>query len=138
MIGNGFNGQEVTNALNVLRKYGVWVDIVSENLGTVIGDDGTKINVDKIFTSTYPVLFDSIYVVGGNTKNQEKFNQSVMHFINEQYKHYKPIGIATTAQSYIQPSDKNNLDGVVFASNNPNFGNDFVEAIAKQRFWNRK
>ncbi|MBU8791614.1 catalase [Oceanobacillus caeni] len=138
LIGNGFNGQEVTNALNVLRKYGVWVDIVSENLGTVIGDDGTKINVDKIFTSTYPVLFDSIYVVGGNTKNQEKFNQSVMHFINEQYKHYKPIGIATTAQSYIQPSDKNNLDEVVFASNNPNFGNDFVEAIAKQRFWNRK
>src|SRR5690625_2406390 len=138
LIGNGFNGKEVTNALNVLRQYGVWIDIVSENLGTVIGDDGTKIEVDKIFTSTYSVLYDSIYVVGGNTENQAKFNQNVQDFIHDAYKHYKPIGVATTGQSYIHTTDENNLAGVVFATNNPDFGNDFVQAIAKQRFWDRK
>lgn len=138
LIGNGFNGQEVTNTLNVLRQHGVFIDIVSENLGTVTGDDGTTIEVEKIFTSTYPVLFDSIYVVGGSTENQEKFKQNVKNFINETYKYYKPIGVATTAQSYIQASKNNNLDGVVFAANNPDFEKDFVSAIAKQRFWNRR
>src|SRR5699024_1792102 len=91
-----------------------------------------------LFTSTYPVLFDSIYVIGGRMENQEKFNQNIMHFVNEAYKHYKPIGISTIGMSYLKTSDNNNLAGVIFAANNPNFGMDFVSAIAQQRFWNRR
>ncbi|CAM3180098.1 catalase [Filibacter tadaridae] len=138
LIGNGFNGDEVRHVLNVLKEYGVFIEVISEKLGTVTGADGTKIKVDKIFVSTYPVLYDSIYVVGGSTENQKKFNQDIMTFINEAYKHYKPIGIATTAQSYIQVSENNNLAGVVFAASNPDFAKEFVSAIAQQRFWNRK
>lgn len=138
LIGNGFNGKEVRHALHTLKEYGVFIDIVSENLGTVTGDDGTKIDVDKIFTSTYSVLYDSIYVVGGSTENQVKFNQNIRDFIHDAYKHYKPIGVATTGQSYIKKSEQNNLAGVVFAANNPNFGKDFVAAVAQQRFWDRK
>ncbi|HLR40631.1 MAG TPA: catalase, partial [Virgibacillus sp.] len=138
LIGNGFNSEEVTSTLDILHHYGVFVDVISEKLGYVTGADGTKIKVDTIFTSTYPVLFDSIYVIGGRMENQEKFNQNIMHFVNEAYKHYKPIGISTTGMSYLKTSDNNNLAGVIFAANNPNFGMDFVSAIAQQRFWNRR
>lgn len=138
LIGNGFNDKEVTNTLNVLHQNGVFVDIVSERLGTVTGNDGTTIEVNKAFVSIYPVLYDSQYVVGGNTENEAKFHQDIMSFVNEAYKHYKPIGVATTGQSYIQTSDMNNLAGVVFAADNPDFGKEFVSAIAQQRFWNRK
>ncbi|MGY0692036.1 catalase [Virgibacillus sp. FSP13] len=137
LIGNGFNGEEVKSVLNTLKQYGVFIEIISENLGMVTGDDGTKIEVDKPFVSTYPVLYDSTYVVGGRTENQAKFNQQILHYVSEQYKHYKPIGVATTAQSYIKSTEGNNLAGVVFAANNPNFGKDFVSAIAHQRFWDR-
>ena len=138
LIGNGFNGQEVTNVLNFLQQKGVFVDIVSETLGTVTGADGTKIKVDKTFLTTYPVLFDSQYVVGGKAKNQARFNQDIMTFVHEAYKHYKPIGVATTGQPYMKVPKRSNLAGVVFAANNPNFGKQFVSAIAQQRFWNRK
>ncbi|WP_164668738.1 catalase [Virgibacillus doumboii] len=137
LIGNGFNGEEVRHTLNVLKKYGVFVNVLSENLGTVVGDDGTRIEVDKPFVSTYPVLFDSIYVVGGRTDNQAKFHQDLMHFIREQYKHYKPIGVATTAMSYFKSIEENNLAGVVFAGNNPNFAKYYVAAVAQQRFFER-
>lgn len=137
LIGNGFNGQEVTNVLNILQENGVFVDIISEQLGTVTGDDGTKIKVNKTFLTSSPYLVDSIYVVGGNTAYQDKFMQDVSDFVHVAYKHYKPIGIASTGQLYIQTSENNNLAGVVFAANNPNFGKDFVAAIAQQRFWNR-
>lgn len=53
------------------------------------------------------------------------------------YKHLKPIGIATSAQEYIKSSKDRNYEGVIFASNNPNFREAFLEAVAKQRFWNR-
>nr|WP_240033850.1 hypothetical protein [Oceanobacillus profundus] len=35
-------------------------------------------------------------------------------------------------------SENNILAGVVFAANNTDFGEDFVSAIAQQRFWDRK
>ncbi|SDC38789.1 catalase [Melghirimyces thermohalophilus] len=137
LIGNDFNGEEVSHVLNTLQNYGVFMDIISEKLGTVTGADGTNIKVNETFTTKYPVLYDSLYVVGGSAVNQAKLNQDIKFFIQEAYKHYKPIGVATTGQSYIQASEKNNLAGVVFAENNPNFGEDFLAAIAQQRFWNR-
>src|SRR5690625_9741 len=51
LIGNGFNDREVRNTLNILERYGVFIDIISEDLGKVTGDKGTKIKVDKIFVS---------------------------------------------------------------------------------------
>lgn len=138
LIGNGFNGAEVRHVLNVLKRCGVFIDIVSQKLGTVTGNDGTKIEVEETFKTKYSVLYDSIYVVGGRTENQKQFNQSIMEFCDETYKYYKPIGVATTGQCYMNMSGNNNLEGIVFAKNNSKFGDEFISAIAKKRFWNRK
>ncbi|WP_175639435.1 catalase [Metabacillus schmidteae] len=138
LIGNGFNDKEVLNVFEILRQHGVFIETVSEQLGTVTGADGTKIAVTKTFLSTHDVLHDSLYVVGGQTDNQRFFNSKVTQFIHGTYKHFKPIGIATTGEAFIQPSEQNNLAGVFFARTNKNFGDDFVKAIAKKRFWERK
>ncbi|WP_164669370.1 catalase [Virgibacillus doumboii] len=137
LIGDGFNSNEVTSVLNFLQKYGVFVVIISETLGTVTGSDGTEIKVDATFLTTSPYLLDSLYVVGGTTKSQARFNQHITNFIRIAYNHYKPIGVAATGELYIHKSDKNNMAGVVFAENNPTFEKEFVEAIAHQRFWDR-
>ncbi|RKD21713.1 catalase HPII [Ammoniphilus oxalaticus] len=138
LIGDGFNGKEVTSALQFLQKNGVFIEIISEKLGFVTGADGIKIKVNKTFLTSSPYLVDAIYIVGGNSQYQAKFMQDVLGFVHDAYKHYKPIGLASTGQSYIQTSPNNNLAGVVFAANNPNFPQDFTTAIAQQRFWNRK
>ncbi len=138
LIGNGFDGREVRQVLSTLRRNGVFVEIVSQKLGTVSGDDGTQLEVDGTFKNKYSVEYDSLYIVGGRVENQIKFNQDIMEFFYDAYKHLKPIGIATTGRQYIKESSNNNFDGFVFATNNPNFANDFVSAIAKQLFWNRR
>lgn len=137
LIGNDFNGQEVTNVLNTLKQNGVFVSVISEKLGTVTGTDGTTLKVDQTFLTTSPYLVDSLYVVGGSSRNKAKFKQDVTQFVQNAYTHYKPIGVASTGQSYIHQSENNNLAGVVFAASHPNFGKEFVSAIAQQRFWNR-
>lgn len=137
VIGDGFNGGEVTSVLNYLQQNGVFVEIISDKLGTVTGSDGTKIKVTQTFITYSPYLVDSLYIVGGKTNYQAKFDQCVTEFVHEAYKQFKPIGIASTGRLYIQTSENNNLAGVVFAENNPNFGQDFVTAIGQMRFWNR-
>lgn len=138
LIGDGFNHNEIANTLQTLEQYGVFVVIVSDKLGTVTGDDGTTLDVDKTFLTSSPYLLDSLYVVGGNAKNQRKFDADVTDYVHVAYEHYKPIGVASTGQRFVQASTSNNLAGVVFAANNPNFGEDFVSAVAEQRFWDRK
>lgn len=138
LIGNDFNGSEVRHVLNELKRCGVFIDIISQKLGTVRGNDGSQIEVKETFKTKYPVLYDSIYVVGGRTENQKQFNQNIMEFIYETYKYYKPIGLATTGECYMNKSNNNNLEGIVFARNNPKFIGEFISAIAKKRFWNRK
>ncbi len=138
VIANGFKGKEVRCTLEMLQCHGVFVDIVSEKLGTLIGDDGTKLQVDETFLTKDPALYDSVYIVGGKADNQDDFNQNLMKYFNDSYKYYKPIGVASTAQHCVKRPHDRNLDGVVFAANNPNFEEEFVCAIAQQRFWNRK
>ncbi|WP_047986411.1 catalase [Ornithinibacillus californiensis] len=138
LIGEGFNGGEVKQVLNFLQQNGVFIEIVSERLGMISGSDGSKLKVDQTFLTASPYLYDTLYIVGGISKNQDVFNANITDYIQVAYKNYKPIGVAASGQSLLQPSSKNNLAGVVYAANNPNFGKDFLAAIAQQRFWNRK
>ena len=137
LIGDGFHTHEVMNVLNLFDKYGVFYSIVSQTLGTVTGNDGKQLKVDESFLTTSAYLFDSLYVVGGRSNQQEKFDYNIRNFVHTAYIFFKPIGVATTGRSYIQASKENNLAGVVFAENNPDFGEQFIMAIARQRFWNR-
>ncbi|WP_200805806.1 catalase [Edaphobacillus lindanitolerans] len=138
LVGNGFNADEVAGTIKALEEHGVFVVVVSDKLGTVLGDNGMKLTVNETFLTTNPYLLDSLYVVGGSSSNQNQFNYEVKDYIRVAYNHYKPIGIAEAGRAYLEASNENNLAGVVFASNNPDFAKEFVAAIAHQRFWDRK
>ncbi|MEK5069030.1 catalase [Sporosarcina sp. FSL K6-1508] len=137
LIGNDFNGAEVKKVVKTLRKYGVTVDIIGEKLGKVRGADGLSVIVNGTFLTMDPVLFDALYVVGGTAENQAKFDYDIEYFIDEAFKHYKPIGIASSGVPFFEASNAKAGPGIVFASDNPDFDTDFVKAIAQQRFWNR-
>ena len=137
LIANGFKTREVLRTINYLEHYGAFVDIISEKLGYIEGNDGTRLKVDETFLTKYSFLYDSLYIVGGEADKQNKFHEYVKEWLHMAYKHLKPIGIATSAQEYIKSSKDRNYEGVIFASNNPNFREAFLEAVAKQRFWNR-
>lgn len=138
LIGNGFNAKEVSDTIKELEKHGVWVIIVSEMLGTVTANDGTKLKVHELFLTSSPYLLDSLYVVGGNSVNQTSFDNNVADYIQVVYKNNKPIGVASTGHSFIKKSTNTNMAGVVFATNNTDFENEFVQTIAHQRFWDRR
>ncbi len=138
LIGNGFNGREVKAVVKTLMNHGVAVDIIGEHLGSLTGADGMKVMLNETLVTTSPVLFDSLYVVGGKAKNQAKFEKEIEEFINEAYRHYKPIGIASTGEAIFKKSDAKPGPGIVIASaSGADFPMDFIQAITQQRFWDR-
>ncbi|HHY14382.1 MAG TPA: catalase, partial [Thermoanaerobacterales bacterium] len=137
LIGDGFNGTEVGDVLNLFEQNGIFVDIVSDKLGAVVGNDGTRLEVEKAFDIRHPALYDSLYIVGGNSENQKKFDMHIKEFYFGAYKHYKPIGIATTGEKYIKMCKGKNCPGIVLARDAQNFGKDFISAITQKRFWDR-
>src|SRR5690606_35724320 len=54
IIGDGFDGAEVTNTLNSLQSSGIFFEIVSDTLGTVTGADGTQLPVHQTFITASP------------------------------------------------------------------------------------
>lgn len=138
LIGDRFKDEEVMSALNVLQQQGVFIHIISEQLGEVKGADGSVLEVTDTFLTTHPTLFDSLYVVGGNSKEQPKFDAHIKEFVNNQYKYFKPIGVATTGEKYVADSNEDTGAGIVFARDNRNFAEDFLSAVRQARFWERR
>lgn len=137
LIGNDFDGDAVKKTIEVLEKYGVFVEVISERMGEVIGTDGTALTVHQPFVSTYSVLYDAFYIVGGKADAQQRFDQNILSFLGDAYEQYKPIGIAAGGEKYFRASEANNASGVVFAKNNTEFPQQFTAAVARQRFWDR-
>jgi catalase len=111
---------------------------------------------DKNYVSTAMVLFDAVYIPGGSESiNALKSQGEALHFVNEAFKHCKPIaamseGINLLKESSIRGFDIATRDksghvvsdkGVVTVYGPADIGvfsGEFVSAIAKHRHWDRE
>ena len=139
VIGDGFDEKEVDKMLAALKGVGAVLDIISETLAPVKGNNGMELTPTNSFLTVHPTLYDSVYLVGGKAKmNQLKFDQGAMDFFKMHYMFMKPIAVGAGAAEYAAMStEANNLDGVVMAENNPEFADQYIEALAMKRFWDR-
>ncbi len=137
LIGDGYDNAEVSNVLNLLNKNNVFIDIIGEKLGYVAASDGSQLKVEETIKTKLPVLYDAVYIVGGSAVNQGEFDKKVMEYYDEAFKHYKPIGIASSGEALVNPLQSNGFPGIICASTSDKFSDDFVAAIAQKRFWDR-
>jgi catalase len=152
----GCNYDEVMLVKNALMEAGANAKVVSMNLGKIDATGGNQIEVDKNYISTASVLFDAVYIPGGR-KSVEilKTEGEAIHFVNEAFKHCKPIAAMTDGIDLLRASSIGGVslaeegsrgqivadEGVVTASGSADmeaFTKTFMEAIAKHRHWNRE
>lgn len=138
LIGKGFDGDEVESVVNACVAAGMTVDIVSDKFGVIYGENDLAVEVDETFLTVHATLYDAVYVVGGETDNMKKFTMDMVEFINETYKHYKPIGVASTGKTFFDASVAEEGPGVIADTDPSTFGNAFVDAVSAHRHWDRK
>ena len=131
-------------AFNAMKKQlenrGAMVKVVSKRNGKITGSGGSEIKVDETFITTSSVLFDAVYLPGGEVSIDILIESAeAIHFVDEAFKHCKAIaaegdGIRLLDLSYAGRAKDE--DPFVFAGRGIAAG--FIDAIAKHRNWERE
>lgn len=136
ILTEGFNGPEVNYVLEKLSAEGLMPEIISETIGTVRGTNGVKLKARHTFLTAKSVLFDAVYMIRGSRKNK-KFNKDAAYFIDEAFSHYKPIGATGEGIDWLTVNHLDGKPGVISGTDIEEFTEEFLEAIAAHRFWER-
>jgi catalase len=153
LIDNGFDYQAVSRVKEMLMENNASAHIISQFHGMIKSSTGESLETDRSHVTTASVLYDAVFIPGGAESVQAMKGQGdVIHFINEAYKHCKPIGLTGQAAELLAKSsieskrDMDNSDvnvnmGMVTAGNESSlaeFMEKFRDAIIEHRHWDRE
>jgi len=152
---NGVSAAELSGVRAALASAGCDVHVIALKLGSITADDGSSIEVDQALTLVGSVLYDAVYVPGGDASiDALKKQGDPRHFLAEAFRHNKPIGATGIGVELLEASQ---IKGIQFASPQmagqvltesgvvtarsgqvlPAFTKAFMNAIAAHRHWDR-
>ncbi len=154
LLADGFDDAAVAEMNKALLTAGATPKTVAPRLGVVTGANGTQLKVDCSFLTGSSVLFDAVYIPGGDASVDGLKQQAEPHeFVYEAYKHCKAIaasgaGVGLLATSlagkFSEPESSGKEaavnEGVVSSrdASISNVATAFIEAIAQHRHWERE
>ncbi|WP_137791258.1 catalase [Bacillus sp. E(2018)] len=127
---------EAAGILQSLKESGIQGECISDKLGKRTTDDGSELEIMHTFLTATSVIFDAIYVVGGS--DDATFKKNALHFVNEAFAHFKPIGGTHEGQQWLNEAELTGQPGVVSGEGKEGFVQNFTEAISVHRHWNRQ
>jgi len=146
LAADGVDDVSLNKMKQALEAAGAQTKIIAPHLGNIATAKGKQIKVDQSLLNAASVLFDAVYIPGGQQSAAALQEEpDAIHFINEAYKHCKAIAadgagadfVHTTAAGIkIRGEDKakKNIKGVMIDRN----AKEFINAIAQHRFWERE
>ena len=153
---DGVNQPELAQVFDTMKAAGATPEIVSMHGGMLKGANGEDVKVEKTFVTTGSIQFDAVYVPGGRQSiDTLKMSGDAIHFVNEAFRHCKPIaasgegvelllasGIKGIELAAEEPQGKIVADkGVVTArqlTDAAAFNEQFQMAIKQHRHWDRE
>jgi catalase len=150
LAADGVDDSSLKTVKTALETAGAQTKLIAPHGGFIKDVNGTDLKVDMSFLTAASVVFDAVYIpAGANSVTALKENADVIHFINEAYRHCKAIaadgeGLELLNATYVGIKLKQGSNeakaGVITndTSSKDNLAKDFIQAIAKHRFWERE
>lgn len=151
LAADGADANSVKAVKDALIAEGATVEVIAPRQGFITAEDDSKIEVDQSFLTAASVLFDAVYVAGGtNAVATLEAEANAVHFLNEAFKHCKPIAAAEEAMQVINatyfskklPPDFSEeavlSEGILVGRVDKNFTRLLIKMIAQHRFWERE
>ncbi|NUB91994.1 catalase [Haloterrigena sp. SYSU A121-1] len=151
LVDDGYDSDHLETIESTLEDEGARVKIVSKILGDKTSENGDTVEADKSHVTTESVLFDALFVPGGEDSVDALVEQGdAKHFVAETFKHKKPIAAAGSGTELLEAVDLPDVeiaddgetvssDGVVTGRGDDleELAEAFVDAIAEHRHWER-
>jgi len=155
LAADGFDDADLSTIRKAVTAAGGQVKIVGPRLGTLTGAKGTELPVDFSFLTAGSVLFDAVYVLGGENSVASLMKiGKALHFLTEAYTHCKTIaatgrGAAFVTAALLGPDEmvkpqpeRTPLDadpGIILdGASTAQVAAQFITAIGKHRHWERE
>ncbi|MGC4098035.1 MAG: catalase [Nitrospira sp.] len=162
LAADGVDETAIAGMKKALTAAGAQVKVVSPRLGVLKGSKGGEIGIDFSFLTAASVLFDAVYVPGGDQSVEIlKGDAKAMMFVKEAYLHCKPIAatdagieLLLAAQPGGDKHSTSHAEGVVQdetkllagdegivsgrGSQISQFATKFIKALAQHRHWDRE
>ena len=149
LLAEGFDYEQYAAVNKMLEDGGARAKVVAKMQGEFASAGGQKVKADESYLTTASVLFDAFFVPGGASSVEALMEHGdALHFINEGFRHGKPIGatgegvdlLAEARLAGIKLSDGGTTvhRGVVSArTDRTDFAAAFENAIRKYRHFER-
>lgn len=93
LVAKGYDYKQLTAMRAAVKGAGGMTFIIAPHKGDVTSSTGENVGVDFTYFTSKSTLFDSLFVPGGHDSVQTLMKMGdALQFINEAYKHCKPIG----------------------------------------------
>ncbi|MEO5905485.1 MAG: catalase, partial [Saprospiraceae bacterium] len=143
LAANGVDGKAINAKKKALEAAGAQTKVIAPHLGSIKTADGSQIKVDQSFLTASSVVFDAVYVPGGSGSLAALQDEGdAIYFVEEAYKHCKPIAADDEGVDFVEITavgskilPKGSIQHGVIFNRAPK---DFINAIAKHRFWERE
>jgi catalase len=153
LAAEGIDLDSLLTVKDALMDEGAVVEIVAKHQGSLGMAQGKEVKVDKSYVTTGSIMYDAVFVPGGR-KGVEMLSQQgdAIQFINESFRHCKPIGALAEGVNLLNEAHLVEIDlagektqgaltdkGVVTArGGSEDFIKSFVKAVAQHRHWERE
>ncbi|WP_034690325.1 catalase [Kaistella palustris] len=137
LTADGVNDEAFTKVKLQLCDRDAMVAVIAPKHGFVTTESGDQYQVDESLLTAASVMFDAVYVAGGDSIKTLSANADALHFVAEAFKHCKPIAADRNGTEFLQkalPEIKFPADGVTADGNLE----QFVKNIQQHRFWERE
>ncbi|KAG0174182.1 hypothetical protein DFQ30_005652 [Apophysomyces sp. BC1015] len=146
----GTKVEEAKALYDYLNKEGAYVEYVGLSLGTMDG-----LNITQTYVTTSSVLFDAVYVPGGQSAIETLMDslstfpyEEPLMFVLDTFRHGKPLAASGEGIKLLQaarvpiPSEQQDQgtsekDGVIIGNPDSSLQDQFKKALIQQRFWSR-
>ena len=141
LVADGFNAADVKTMKNALEKGGAMAKIIGMKSKSVKDADGKEMKVDHALRTTASVLFDAVYIPGGEKSAQTLADEpDAIEFVNEAFRHCKAIAGSGAGVKFLKEEtyvgSKSKDDKAILLGDNVT--DDFIKAIANHRNWDRE
>ena len=148
LVADGFDSAGVAAVVKALAGEGATAHLIAPELRAIAADDGKTFTPAFSILTTSSVLFDAVYVAGGEEAARWTQEADAIEFVKDAYKHCKAVaasseGILLLVAAQIPvggPDDPDPADDatIVAPKVSRGFTRRLVEAMARHRLWTRE